>query len=194
MFDDTSNPRDKICSTLKNVGNSHRVSPWRTECPRKALRGGISKSILSRVCQFLSMRAHKMAPRTSQWLKERASDTPTKGLLWLLEVRLLPALEVGRQQARIVSQRVAVQPPHPTPVITMITFGEWALTPWTKTVKGCLHVHHARPLECYPSCGIGAINAFLDPFDGQQARIVSQRVAVHPPQYETTLHTKYSQL
>ena len=28
------------------------------------------------------MLAHKMAPITSQWLKERASDTPTKGLLW----------------------------------------------------------------------------------------------------------------
>ena len=33
--------------------------------PRKALRGGISKSILQRPCQFLVINAHKMAPRTT---------------------------------------------------------------------------------------------------------------------------------
>ena len=44
--------------------------------------GVFQKSILNRVCQLLAIRAHTMAPRTSQWLKERASDTPTKGLLW----------------------------------------------------------------------------------------------------------------
>ena len=44
--------------------------------------GAFQKSILNIVCQLLAMRAHKMAPRTSQWLKERAADTPTKGLLW----------------------------------------------------------------------------------------------------------------
>ena len=33
--------------------------------PRKALRGGISKSIIQRPCQFLAINAHKMAPRTT---------------------------------------------------------------------------------------------------------------------------------
>ena len=42
--------------------------------PRKALRGGISKSILQRPCQFLAINAHKMAPRTSKGLQERAWD------------------------------------------------------------------------------------------------------------------------
>ena len=50
--------------------------------PRKALRRGISKSILQRPCQFLAINAHKMAPRTSKGLQERAWDAPTKGLLW----------------------------------------------------------------------------------------------------------------
>ena len=50
--------------------------------PPKVLRGGISKSILKRPCQFLAINAHKMAPRTNQWLQERTWDTPTYGLLW----------------------------------------------------------------------------------------------------------------
>ena len=50
--------------------------------PRKALRGGISKSIFQRPCQFLAINAHEMAPRTRRWLQERGRDTPTKGLLW----------------------------------------------------------------------------------------------------------------
>ena len=50
--------------------------------PRKALRGGISKSIIQRPCQFLAINAHKMAPRTSKGLQERAWDAPTKGHLW----------------------------------------------------------------------------------------------------------------
>ena len=52
------------------------------ERPRKALRGGISKSILQRPCQFLAINAHKIAPKTTQWLQERPWDAPTKGLLW----------------------------------------------------------------------------------------------------------------
>ena len=52
---------------------------WR---PRKALRGGISKSILHRPCQFLAMNAHKMAPRTRKRFQERGRDTLAKGLLW----------------------------------------------------------------------------------------------------------------
>ena len=50
--------------------------------PRKALRGGISKSIFQRPCQFLAINAHKMAPRTNQWLQERTWNAPTKGLAW----------------------------------------------------------------------------------------------------------------
>ena len=33
--------------------------------PRKALRGGISKSIFQGPCQFLAINVHKMAPRTT---------------------------------------------------------------------------------------------------------------------------------
>ena len=51
--------------------------------PRKALRGGISKTTLHRPCQFLAINAHKMAPETTQWLQDRTWDTPTKGLLWI---------------------------------------------------------------------------------------------------------------
>ena len=54
----------------------------RHSLPPRALRGGISKSFFERPCQFLTINAHKMAPRTSKRLKERAWDTPTKGLLW----------------------------------------------------------------------------------------------------------------
>ena len=57
--------------------------------PPKVLRGGISKSILKRPCQFLAINAHKMAPRTNQWLQERTWDTPTYGLLWLPVLELV---------------------------------------------------------------------------------------------------------
>ena len=44
---------------------------------------GVSqKSIFKRPCQVLAINAHKMAPRTSKRLQERAWDAPTKGLLW----------------------------------------------------------------------------------------------------------------
>ena len=49
----------------------------RGPAPPKALRGGISKSILHRPCQFLAINAHEMAPRTKRWLQERRRDTPT---------------------------------------------------------------------------------------------------------------------
>ena len=58
-------------SAIKNVDN-----------PRKALRGGMSKSLFKRCCQLSAINAHKMAPRTSQGLQERAWDAPTKGLEW----------------------------------------------------------------------------------------------------------------
>ena len=50
--------------------------------PRKALRGGISKSIIQGPCQFLAINAHKMASGTRRRLQERGRDTPTKGLAW----------------------------------------------------------------------------------------------------------------
>ena len=50
--------------------------------PRKALRGGMSKTFFKKCCQLLAINAHKMAPRTSQGLQERAWNTPTKGLEW----------------------------------------------------------------------------------------------------------------
>ena len=60
--------------------------------PRKALRGGISKSIFQRPCQFLAIDAHKMAPRTNQWLQERTWNAPTKGLAWTLPLSLSHSL------------------------------------------------------------------------------------------------------
>ena len=44
--------------------------------------GVFSKSMVEIFCQRLAINAHKMAPRTRQWLQERGSDTPTKGLPW----------------------------------------------------------------------------------------------------------------
>ena len=45
---------------------------------------GVSqKSIFKRPCQLLAINAHKMAPRTTQWLQERPWNAPTKGLLWI---------------------------------------------------------------------------------------------------------------
>ena len=73
--------------------------------PRKALRGGISKSILQRPCQFWEINAHKMAPRTTQWFQERPWDAPTKGLAWAgcgtppgqyPQSRIKPALSIYR--------------------------------------------------------------------------------------------------
>jgi hypothetical protein len=44
---------------------------------------GVSqKSISKRPCRFLAINTHKMDPRTSQGLQERAWDAPSKGLLW----------------------------------------------------------------------------------------------------------------
>ena len=43
----------------------------------RALRGGISKSIFQRRCQYLAINAHEMAPRMGRWLQERGRDAPT---------------------------------------------------------------------------------------------------------------------
>ena len=50
--------------------------------PRNALGGGIQKPFDKRCCQLFAINAHKMAPRSSQGLQERAWDAPTKGLEW----------------------------------------------------------------------------------------------------------------
>ena len=49
--------------------------------PRKALRGGIPKSILTDFSGNVG-ESRQMLIKTSHWLQERTSDTPTKGLSW----------------------------------------------------------------------------------------------------------------
>ena len=66
----------------KSLSLDEGAEPVDMRVPPKVLRGGISKSILKRPCQFLAINAHKMAPRTNQWIQERTWDTPTYGLLW----------------------------------------------------------------------------------------------------------------
>ena len=46
------------------------------------------KSHFWKISLLLAINAHEMAPRTNQWLRERTWDTPTKGLVWIVE-RLL---------------------------------------------------------------------------------------------------------
>ena len=75
-------------TSASNRGNFVFVASLNTledqvHAPRKALRGGMSKSFFKRCCQLLAINAHKMAPRTSQGLQERAWDAPTKGLEWM---------------------------------------------------------------------------------------------------------------
>ena len=50
-------------------------------CPRKALRGGIQKPIVTDLSGNLGD-SRQMLIKTSQRLQKRASDTPTKGLVW----------------------------------------------------------------------------------------------------------------
>ena len=61
---------------MRRCGGVARV-PGLLNIPPKVLRGGISKSILQRPCQFLAINSRKMAPRTSKGLQERAWDAPT---------------------------------------------------------------------------------------------------------------------
>ena len=51
--------------------------------PRKALRGGIQKSILTDFSGNVGD-SRQMLTKTGQWLQERGWVTPTKGLLWTL--------------------------------------------------------------------------------------------------------------
>ena len=50
--------------------------------PRKALRGGIPKSILTDFSANVGD-SRQMLTKTRKWLQERGRDTPTKGLLWI---------------------------------------------------------------------------------------------------------------
>ena len=52
--------------------------------PRKALRGGIQKSILKKNPGNMGD-SRQMSTKTRKWLQERGLDTPTKGLLWTRE-------------------------------------------------------------------------------------------------------------
>jgi hypothetical protein len=63
------------------VASTMLRAPARSTGPLNALRGGIQKSV---VTDFLGNvgDSRQMLTKTSQWLQERASDTPTKGLLW----------------------------------------------------------------------------------------------------------------
>ena len=49
--------------------------------PRKALRGGIQKSILTDLSGNVGI-SRQMMTKTRKWLQERGRDTPTKGFLW----------------------------------------------------------------------------------------------------------------
>ena len=64
---------------MKNRAETKRHTA--TQVPRKALRGGIQKSILTDFSGNVGDSRQSLS-KTSQWLQERASDTPTKGLLW----------------------------------------------------------------------------------------------------------------
>ena len=72
--------------TCAGAGEEYREAPRAPLShlggPPRALRGGISKSIFQRGCQYLAINAHEMAPRTTQWFQERHWNAPTKGLLW----------------------------------------------------------------------------------------------------------------
>ena len=59
-------------------------------------------SLFKRPCQFLAINAHKMAPRTTQWLQERRWDAPTKGLTWRQR-------EQARGQSRLLKHMASVQ-------------------------------------------------------------------------------------
>jgi len=75
----------------KKLDKHSSRSPGGSRVPRKALRGGIQKSIIKRMCQLLAIDAHTIAPRTTQRLQERAWNAPAKGLLWSAR---LPTLHI----------------------------------------------------------------------------------------------------
>ena len=58
---------------LTRLASQHHTRP---------LVGVFEKSFYKRPCQFWAINAHKMDPRTTQWLQERRWDAPTKSLAW----------------------------------------------------------------------------------------------------------------
>ena len=72
--------RENVCDYYSHQFGGPGLLPTRT--PRKALRGGIQNSILTKISGNVGD-SPQMLTKTSQWLQERASDTPTKGPLWL---------------------------------------------------------------------------------------------------------------
>ena len=65
------------------------------------------KIIFGRSCQLFAINAHKMVPRTSKRLQERAWDTSTKGLLWNAfqnGARVFTALSPPRRPIRSAQQ------------------------------------------------------------------------------------------
>ena len=56
--------RNKWMKTAREREARMQAGLW--PCPRKALRGGISKVNFHQVCQLLTTISHKMAPRTGQ--------------------------------------------------------------------------------------------------------------------------------
>ena len=50
---------------------------WSSRVHPRPFVGVSQKSIFKRPCRFLAMNTHKMAPRTSKGLQERAWDAPT---------------------------------------------------------------------------------------------------------------------
>jgi hypothetical protein len=85
-----------MCRTPSTSSREYSANPREAALklctPRKALRGGISKSSFQRRFQYLAINAHKMAPRTGRWLQERGRDAPTYGLLWSRRIAAFRAL------------------------------------------------------------------------------------------------------
>jgi len=64
------------------LGASTALLLFKAGVPRKALRGGIQKSILTD-CSGNLGDSREMLTKTGQRLQERGRDTPTKGLSWI---------------------------------------------------------------------------------------------------------------
>ena len=88
---------------------SSSVSVWLSSPPRKALRGGIQKTILAEFSGNVGD-SRQMLTKTSQWLQERASDTPKKGLLWMRCTRALSRTKVDGSEPPTYHLRIVGQP------------------------------------------------------------------------------------
>ena len=65
----------------KQSSGPGRIWTGSMSTPRKALRGGIQKSILKDFSGNVGD-SRQMLTKARKWLQERGRDTPTKGLLW----------------------------------------------------------------------------------------------------------------